>query len=85
MLDLTLRLLAAVLNACTPRPRGRHRLGALPPLRFVPVPPPRFGSIGAGRTPEHRRQRERRRALHPATAGVDAGPSRIHGAPVATR
>ncbi|KAA0929119.1 hypothetical protein [Streptomyces apricus] len=41
MLDLTLRLLARVLHVCTPRPRGRHRLGALPPLRFVPLPPPR--------------------------------------------
>ncbi|MEU5703303.1 hypothetical protein [Streptomyces aurantiacus] len=85
MLDLTLRLLAKVLNVCTPRPRGRHRLGALPPLRFTPVPPPRFGSLRGGLVPEHRRQRERRRAPYLATVGVDVGPDRIPGVPVTAR
>ncbi|WP_328495784.1 hypothetical protein OHS59_25890 [Streptomyces sp. NBC_00414] len=85
MLDLTLRLLARVLNLCTPRPRGRHRLGALPPLRFIPVPPPRHNRILTGRAAEHRRQRERRRALYLATVGIDVGPYRIHGTPVAAR
>ncbi|MFJ2260032.1 hypothetical protein ACIOKD_17090 [Streptomyces sp. NPDC087844] len=85
MLDLTLRLLAKVLNLCTPRPPGRHRLGALPPLRFVPVPPPRFNSIRGNRTADHRRQRERRRALYLATVGIDVGPDRIHGVPMAAR
>lgn len=42
MLDLTVRLLAWALRACTPRPRGRHRLGTVPPLCFIPAPPPRF-------------------------------------------
>ena len=45
MLDLTLRLLARVLHICTPRPRGRHRLGAVPPLRYIPAPPPRFSGV----------------------------------------
>ncbi|GHA54683.1 hypothetical protein GCM10010372_63380 [Streptomyces tauricus] len=53
MLDLTLRLLAWVLNVCTPRPSGRHRLGSLPPLRFIPVPPPRFSSVRGRRAAEH--------------------------------
>ncbi|MFI1209219.1 hypothetical protein ACH4UV_16605 [Streptomyces sp. NPDC020802] len=77
MLDLTLRLLARVLSCRTPRPRGRHRLGAVPPLRFVPLPPPRFA--------DGRLQRERRRAAYLATLGIDVGPARIHGVRVASR
>ncbi|WP_328494255.1 hypothetical protein OHS59_17060 [Streptomyces sp. NBC_00414] len=77
MLDLTLRMLAWMLRICTPRPRGRHRLGALPPLRFIPVPPPRFA--------DHRLQRGRRRAVYLATLGIDVGPARIHGVRVASR
>ncbi|MFE9649884.1 hypothetical protein ACFYO0_38395 [Streptomyces sp. NPDC006365] len=85
-----LRLLAWMLSICTPRPRGRHRLGSVPPLRFVPAPPPRFAGLLDGSTSrpvrpyvldpaEHRRQRERRRALYLATLGIDVGPTRIHG------
>ncbi|MDQ1038029.1 hypothetical protein QFZ75_004445 [Streptomyces sp. V3I8] len=85
MLDLTLRLLAKVLDACTPRPRGRHRQGALPPLRFIPVPPPRFSAIRSTGAAEFRRQRERRRALYLATVGIDIGPDCIHGVPMAAR
>jgi hypothetical protein len=98
MLDLTLRLLAWMLSICTPRPRGRHRLGSVPPLRYVPAPPPRFTDLLGGSTSrlvrpyvldaaEHRRQRERRRALYLATLGIDVGPTHIHGVrvPAATR
>lgn len=77
MLDLTLRMFVWILDICTPDPRGRHRLGALPPLRFIPVPPPRFA--------EHRLQRGRRRAAYLATVGIDVGPARIHGVRVASR
>ncbi|MFF4837872.1 hypothetical protein [Streptomyces sp. NPDC001315] len=90
MLDLTLRALAWVLSICTPRPGGRHRLGALPPLRFIPTPPPRFTELLDGDAShlvrpyvldpaELRRQRERRRAARLATLGIDVGPKRIHG------
>ncbi|NGO45763.1 hypothetical protein [Streptomyces ureilyticus] len=98
MLDLTLRLLTWMLSICLPRPRGRHRLGALPPLRYIPAPPPRFTErIDGSASPlvrpyvldpaEHRRQRERRRALYLATLGIDTGPHDIHGirVPAATR
>ncbi|MFC4464972.1 hypothetical protein ACFPH6_10525 [Streptomyces xiangluensis] len=98
MLDLTLRLLAWMLSICTPRPRGRHRLGTTPPLRYIPAPPPRFTELLDGSASrlvrpyvldpaEHRRQRERRRALYLATLGIDAGPTHIHGirVPAATR
>ncbi|MFB6843894.1 hypothetical protein ACFCXS_03315 [Streptomyces sp. NPDC056373] len=96
MLDLTVRTLAWMLSLCTPRPRGRHRLGAVPPLRIVPIPPPptRFTELLDGTAcrlvrpyvldpAEHRRQRERRRAA----LGTDVGAKRIHGGrvPVATR
>jgi hypothetical protein len=86
MLDLTVRALAWILTLCTPHPRGRHRLGALPPLRFVPVPPPRRVTEHP-ETAEHRRQRERRRAAYLATFGIDTGPTHIHGIriPAATR
>ncbi|MFJ2233011.1 hypothetical protein [Streptomyces sp. NPDC087859] len=75
MLDLTVRTLAWILTLCTPRPRGRHRLGTLPPLRYLPAPP----------TP--RLQRARRRAAYLATLGIDVGPTHIHGVrlPAATR
>lgn len=90
MLDLTVRALAWVLSICTPSPRGRHRLGPIPPLRFTPAPPPRFTELLDGNastlirpyvlTPtEHRRQRERRRAACLATLGIDVGPKHIHG------
>ncbi|MDT9701706.1 hypothetical protein [Streptomyces sp. P17] len=98
MLDLTLRLLTWMLSICTPRPRGRHRLGAEPPLRFTPSPPPRFTELLDGNasrlvrpsvldTDEHRRQRERRRAAYLATLGIDVGPKHIHGVrvPAATQ
>ncbi|MFC8661599.1 hypothetical protein [Streptomyces sp. NPDC057199] len=77
MLDLTLRFLAWMLSICTPHPRGRHR--------FIPAPPPRFSGVLRGRAAEHRRQRERRRALYLATLGIDIGPDRIHGVPVTAR
>ncbi|MFF4250911.1 hypothetical protein ACFY1L_06875 [Streptomyces sp. NPDC001663] len=91
MLDITVRALAWMLSLCTPSPRGRHRLGALPPLRITPVsPPPRFTERLDGNasrlvrpyvlTPtEHHRQRERRRAACLATLGIDVGPKHIHG------
>ncbi|MDQ0776591.1 hypothetical protein QF026_005057 [Streptomyces aurantiacus] len=85
MLDLTLRLFARVLSICTPRPRGRHRLGAMPPLRFIPVPPPRPSTMRGSRASGHRRQRERRRALYLATIGIDVGPDHIHGVPMTAR
>jgi hypothetical protein len=93
MLDLTVRFLAWMLSVCTPHPRGRHRLGAIPPLRITPVPPPLFTELLDGNASrlvrpyvldpaEHRCQRERRRALYLATLGIDAGPKHIHGVPV---
>ncbi|GAA2639908.1 hypothetical protein [Streptomyces vastus] len=98
MLDPTLRLLAWMLSICTPRPRGRHRLGAIPPLRLIPAPPPQFTELLDGSASplvrpyvldpaEHHRQRERRRALYLATLGIDVAPTHIHGVcvPVATR
>ncbi len=73
MLDLTVRALAWILTLCTPRPRGRHRLGAVPPLRYIPAAPGR--------------QRARRRTAYLATLGIDVGPTLIHGVrlPAATR
>ncbi|MGP4044757.1 hypothetical protein [Streptomyces sp. 2A115] len=97
MLELTVRFLSWMLSICTPRPRGRHRLGAVPPLRITPAPPPRFTELLDGNASrlvrpyvldpaEHRRrQRERRRALYLATLGIDVGPDHIHGVPVAAR
>ncbi|GAA5213180.1 hypothetical protein LV779_13080 [Streptomyces thinghirensis] len=98
MLDLTARLLAWMLSICTPSPRGRHRLGTTPPLRFIPAPPPRFTEILDGNASrlvrpyvlapaERRHQREHRRAAHLATLGIDVGPKHIHGVriPAATR
>ena len=95
MLDLTVRLLAWMLSICTPSPRGRHRLGANPPLRFIPTPPPRFTELLDGNASalvrpflldpaEHSLQRERRRAAYLATLGIDVGPKRIHGVRVPT-
>jgi hypothetical protein len=91
MMDLIVRTLSWALSLCTPRPRGRHRLGALPPLRIIPVlpPPPRCTELLDGSASrlvrpyvldatELRRQRERRRAAFPATLGTDVGPKRIH-------
>lgn len=85
MLDLTVRALAWILTLCTPRPSGRHRLATVPPLRFIPTPPPRFTE--RPETAEQRRQRERRRAAYLATFGIDTGPTHIHGirVPAATR
>ncbi|WP_282703299.1 hypothetical protein [Streptomyces sp. CC219B] len=98
MLDLIVRALAWMLSICTPSPQGRHRLGTPPPLRYIPIPPPRFTERLDGNasplirpyvlTPtEHRRQRERRRAACLATLGIDVGPKQIHGVrvPAATR
>ncbi|WP_328342196.1 hypothetical protein [Streptomyces violaceus] len=90
MLDLIVHTLAWALSLCTPRPRGRHRLNSLPPLRIVPTspPPPRFTERLDGNasrlvrpyvlTPtELRRQRERRRAAYLASLGIDTGPKHI--------
>ena len=62
-----------------------------PPARSDPAPPvhpyptaPLQRSF-RGRAAEHRRQRERRRALYLATLGIDIGPDRIHGVPVTAR
>ncbi|GAB2982039.1 hypothetical protein GCM10023080_055290 [Streptomyces pseudoechinosporeus] len=98
MLDFIVRFAAWMLSICTPRPRGRHRLGDVPPLRYIPVPPPRFTGLLDGSTSrlvrpyvldpaEHRRQRERRCALYLATLGIDTGPTHIHGirVPATTR
>lgn len=98
MLDLTVRTLAWMLSICTPRPRGRHRLGAVPTLCITHAPPPRFtepldGSASHLVRPyvldpaERRRRREPRRAAYLATLGIDFGPDRIHGVrvPVAAR
>lgn len=90
MLDLTLRCLARVLSICTPRPQGRHRLGAERLRRVIPSPPARFtealdGSASALVRPyvltldERGRRRERRRALYLASLGIDTGPQCIHG------
>ncbi|WP_328562062.1 hypothetical protein [Streptomyces coelicoflavus] len=98
MLDLTVRLLARMLSICTPSPQGRHRLGGHPPLRFIPAPPPLYTEILDGNASrlvrpyvlsptERRHQRERRRAAHLATLGIDVGPKHIHGVrvPAVTR
>jgi hypothetical protein len=90
VLDLTVRLLLWVLNTCTPPPRGRHRLGIRASLLAPPPPRPTERLDGAASalvrpyvlTPDERhRQRERRRALHLATLGIDVGPHPhlIHG------
>lgn len=99
MLDLIARALTWALTLCTPHPRGRHRLGTLPPLRITPTPPPLpfTEPLDAAAfhlvrphvldPSEHRRQRERRRAARLATLGIDVGPNHIHGVrvPAATR
>ncbi|MEU1270217.1 hypothetical protein [Streptomyces sp. NPDC005799] len=91
MLDLIARALTWVLTLCTPNPRGRHRLGARPPLRIAATPPPPpFTELLDGTASrlvrpyvldpvEHRRQRDRRRAARLATLGIDVGPKHIHG------
>ncbi|MFF4748340.1 hypothetical protein ACWD5R_00455 [Streptomyces sp. NPDC002514] len=90
MPDFIVRLLTWMLSICTPSPQGRHRRGAPPPLRFIPIPPPRIinpldGNASHLARPyvlapaEHRRQRERRRAASLATLGIDVGPRHIHG------
>ncbi|BCL22262.1 hypothetical protein GCM10017668_41050 [Streptomyces tuirus] len=91
MLDLIARTLSWALSLCPPRPRGRHRLGSLPPLRIIPTPPPprRFTERLDGNAShlvrpyvldptELRRQSERRRAAHLTTFGIDTGPKRLH-------
>ncbi|MFJ3665778.1 hypothetical protein ACIPSE_04920 [Streptomyces sp. NPDC090106] len=71
MLDLTVRLITWMLSICAPVPRGRHRLDADPPLRFIPVPPPRFAAPLVGPAS---------RTLHPdIPPGIDIGPKHIHG------
>ncbi|MFI7018271.1 hypothetical protein [Streptomyces sp. NPDC050164] len=100
MLDSIVRTLAWMPSLCTPRPRGRHRLGTLPPLRIIPTPPPplRFTEPLDGDAShlvrpyvldptEHRRQRERHRSAHLAAFDIDRGPKHIHGVrvPAATR
>lgn len=94
MLDLIVRTLSWALSLCTPRPRGRHRLGALPPLRFnpVPPPPPRFTELLDGNASRLVRPYvldpvEHHRPAHLAAFDIDTGPKRIHGVrvPAATR
>jgi hypothetical protein len=100
MPDLIVRTLSWVLSLCTPRPRGRHRLGSLPPLRITSTPPPprRFTERLDGNASrlvrpyvldptELRRQRQRRRAAHLATFGMNTEPKHVHGVrvPAATR
>jgi hypothetical protein len=93
MLDLIARALARMLTLCAPRPRGRHRLGTLPPLRITPIaPPPRFTELLDGNASRLVRPyvlplAERRRAGCRATLSVDVGPSPIHAVrvPAATR
>ncbi|CAL9552775.1 hypothetical protein SUDANB140_04486 [Streptomyces sp. enrichment culture] len=93
MLDLTVRFLAWMLDICTPNPRGRHRLGALPPLRFIPSPPPLFTDAFDSNASRflspyvlHPTERRRQRAAHLATPG-SAALKPIHGlsAPAANR
>lgn len=84
MLDLTARFLAWMLDICTPNPRGRHRLGSLPPLRFVPSPPLFTDTLddNASRLvcPYVLQPTERRRqhGAHLATSG-SASPKPFHG------
>jgi hypothetical protein len=100
MLDLIVRALAWALSLCTPRPRGRHRLASLPPLRInpTPPPPPRFTELLDGTASrlvrpyvldptELRRQREHSRAARLSTLGTDASPRHLHSGrqPAATR
>ena len=100
MPDFIVHTLAWMLSLCTPRPRGRHRLGTLPPLRIIPVPPPpsRFTELLHGNASrlvrpyvldpaEHRHQRNRRQAARLATYGIDIGPKHIYGVrvPAATQ
>jgi hypothetical protein len=85
MLDLTLRLLVRMLSFWTPSPRGRHRLGAPPPLRFTPIPPARFTELLAGNAS----CLVRPYLLGPDTrhSQIVVDPRRIHGVrvPAATR
>jgi hypothetical protein len=93
MLDLIARTLAWTLTLCTPRPRGRHRLGTLPPLRITPLSPlPRFTEFLDGDAshlvrPYVLAPAEHRRAARLASLGVDVGPKPIHAVcvPAATR
>jgi hypothetical protein len=93
MLDLIVSTLAWVLRLCTPCPRGRHRLGTLPPLRITPMsPPPRFSELLDGDAsrlvrPYVLSPAEHRRAARLARLGIGAGPKPIHGVrvPAATR
>jgi len=84
MLDLIVSTLAWVLSLCTPHPRGRHRLGAGPPLRITPLaPPPRFterldGNASRLVRPYVLSPAEHRRAACLATRGIDVGPQPIH-------
>lgn len=85
MLDLTVRFLAWMLDICTPNPRGRHRLGAPPPLRFTPSPAPVFTDGLGGNAPRLVRpyvlyptDPRRQRAVHLATS-AGAGPKRSRG------
>ena len=79
MLDHIFRTLSWALTLCTPRPRGRHRLGTLPPLRITPItPPPRFTELLDGNAsrlvrPYVLSPSEHRRAACLATLGIDVG------------
>lgn len=48
-------------------------------LSLCTPPPPGRHRLAALTPEEHRRQRERRRALYLATLGIDTGPRHIHG------
>ena len=99
MLDLIVRTITWVLSLCTPRPRGRHRLRVLPPLRTTPaLPPPRFTELLDGNAShlvrpyvlnaaECHHRRECRRAAYRATFGIHVDPEHMHGVrvPAATR
>jgi hypothetical protein len=93
MLDHILRTLSWVAALCTPRPRGRHHLGTLPPLRITPLtPPPRFTELLDGNAsrlvrPYVLSPSEHRRTARLATLGIDVGPEHNHAVrvPAATR
>ena len=95
MPDFIVHTLAWMLSLCTPRPRGRHRLGTLPPLRIIPVPPPpsRCTELLHGNASrlvrpyvldpaEHRRQRDHDQDARPATPGIRMDPKHAHHVPV---